>query len=156
MLTHMTSSYSHLSMLASYKELYFLAKEQGYRWKAIKRAINMICMNQQASRGVINMRRHVICLISESEIKMFFSGDNRRPIIMTNHLSNLLNQHTWMAQSKQSLFANCTGCKCVFASEREREGKEKREREWFSQSGPEGDSVAHMYSYIPTGSSKTD
>lgn len=60
----MTSSHRNLSMLASYKELYFLAKEQGYRGKAIKRAINMICMNQQAFRGVINMRRHVICLIS--------------------------------------------------------------------------------------------
>ena len=63
------------------------------------------------------MRRHVICLISETEIKMF-SRENRRPISMTNHLSNLLNQHTWMAQSKLPLFVDCAGCECVFASER--------------------------------------
>lgn len=47
---------------------------------------------------------------------------------MTNHLSNLLNQHTWMAQSKQSLFANCTGCDCVFC-EQERGRVKKKENE---------------------------
>lgn len=46
---------------------------------------------------------------------------------MTDHLSNLLYQHTWMAQSKQSLSANYTGCECVFV--REREGKRKRKNE---------------------------
>lgn len=73
------------------------------------------------------MRRHVIRLISETEIKMFSQG-NRRSISKTNHLSNLLSQHTRMAQSKQSFSANCTGCNCVFASERERERANTEER----------------------------
>lgn len=60
-----------------------------------------------------------------------------------------------MAQSKQSLFANCTGCVCVCLRARERENK-KEGMAVICQSGPEGDSVAHVYSYIPAGSSKTD
>lgn len=47
---------------------------------------------------------------------------------MTNHLSNLLNQHTWMAQSKLSLFANCTGWECAFVSKRERGRRKKHNR----------------------------
>lgn len=46
---------------------------------------------------------------------------------MTNHLSNLLNQHTWMAQSKQSFSANCRARVCVCVFERERGGNEKKE-----------------------------
>lgn len=80
-------------------------------------------VNQQGCREVINIRRHVIRLIPETEIIMF-SWENRRSISMTNHLSNLLNQHTRTAQSKQSFSANCTGRECVFVSGRE--GKWKR------------------------------
>lgn len=56
-----------------------------------------------------------------------FSQENRRSISMTNHLSNLLNQHTWMAQSKQSFSANCRARVCVCVFERERGGNEKKE-----------------------------
>lgn len=52
-------------------------------------------------------RRHVIGLISQ------FSHENRRLRSLTSHRGNLLNQHTRMAQSQRSLFANCTGFECV-------------------------------------------
>lgn len=79
---------------------------------------------------VISMRRHVACLASEAGTKMFGKG-NRRPISMTNHRGNLLNQHTWMAQSKRSVFANCTGWECVSVSHRGREvkGEKKKKKE---------------------------
>lgn len=47
---------------------------------------------------------------------------------MTNHRSNLLNQHTWMAQSKRSVFANCTGWECVSVSHRGREVRGKKRK----------------------------
>ena len=61
---------------------------------------------------------------------------------MTNRLSNVLNQHTWMALSKQSFSANCTGFVCVRVFEREGGNKEEHVR--FRRSRPEGDSAAHM------------
>lgn len=85
-------------------------------------SINMIHTNRQGSAGVINMRHHVIRLISEAEITTS-SYENRRHISTTNHLSNLLNQHTWMTQSKHSLFTNCTDCES--ASQRGRKLKKK-------------------------------
>lgn len=76
---------------------------------------------------------------------------------MTNHRSNLLNQHTWMAQSKRSVFANCTGWECVSVIHTGREVRgEKKNESYPEQAEPEGDSLPRMYDYIPTGSSKTD
>lgn len=58
------------------------------------------------------------CYLTDRDQNVF--QENRRSISMTNHLSNLLNQHTWMAQSKQSFSANCRARVCVRVWARER------------------------------------
>lgn len=66
------------------------------------------------------MRHQVISRILEAEITAC-SWENRRPESTANHLSNLLNQHTPMAQSRHPSFTSCTDGE----SPSRREGAEK-------------------------------